>query len=60
MKQSGKWKKTVKTLFSRRIVQFSAVVVGVFIGVAVFAPLILGEFDDFRRSIFSAKHYPFD
>lgn len=40
MKQSGKWKKTIKTLFSRRIVQFSAVVVGLFIVIAVFAPLI--------------------
>jgi len=41
MKQSGKWKKTIKTLFSRRIVRFSAVVVGLFVVMAVFAPLIV-------------------
>lgn len=40
MKQSERWKKTVKTLFSRKIVRFSAIVVGLFIIMAVFAPVI--------------------
>lgn len=44
MKSSEKWKKTIKTLFSRKIVCFSAVVVGLFIIMAIFAPL-LAPFD---------------
>lgn len=44
MKSSEKWKKTIKTLFSRKIVCFSAIVVGLFIIMAIFAPL-LAPFD---------------
>lgn len=40
MRQSGKWKKTLKTLFSRKMVCFSAIVVSLFLLVAVFAPLL--------------------
>lgn len=41
MKHSERWKKTIKTLFSRNIVRFSAIVVGLFIIMAIFAPLIV-------------------
>lgn len=41
MKSSEKWKKTIKTLFSRKVVGFSAIIVGLFIIMAVFAPLIV-------------------
>lgn len=40
MRQSERWKKTVRTLFSRKIVQFSAIVVVLFIFIAIFAPVI--------------------
>lgn len=40
MKNSGRWKKTVKTLFSRKIAAFSAIVVAIFVLMAIFAPLI--------------------
>ncbi len=40
MKNSGKWKKTLKTLFSRKISMISAIVVLLFITAAIFAPLI--------------------
>lgn len=40
MRQSGKWKKTLKTLFSRKMVCLSAIVVALFILIAVFAPLL--------------------
>ncbi len=40
MKNNGRWKKTVKTLFARKVSVFSAVVVALFIVTAVFAPLI--------------------
>lgn len=40
MKNNGRWKKTVKTLFARKVAVVSAVVVGLFIVMAVFAPLV--------------------
>lgn len=40
MKNNGRWKKTVKTLFARKVAVVSAVVVALFIVMAVFAPLI--------------------
>lgn len=40
MKNSGKWKKTLKTLFSRKISMISAIVVLLFITAAIFAPLL--------------------
>lgn len=40
MKNNERWKKTIKTLFARKVAVFSAVVVVVFILLAVFAPLI--------------------
>lgn len=40
MKNSDRWKKTIKTLFARKVAVFSALVVVVFIFLAAFAPLI--------------------
>ena len=40
MKNNGRWKKTVRTLFARKIAAFSAIVVALFVIIAVFAPLI--------------------
>ena len=40
MKNNGRWKKTVETLFARKVAVVSAVVVGLFIVMAVFAPLV--------------------
>lgn len=40
MRQSQKWKKTVRALFARKLVCFSAIVVLLFIIMAVFAPLL--------------------
>lgn len=40
MKNNDRWKKTIKTLFARKVAVFSAVVVVLFILLAVFAPLI--------------------
>ena len=40
MKNDGRWKKTVKTLFTRKIAVVSAVVVILFIAMAILAPLI--------------------
>lgn len=39
MKNNGRWKKTVKILFTRKIAAFSAAVVLLFIALAVFAPV---------------------
>ena len=40
MKNNDRWKKTIKTLFARKVAMFSAVVVVLFILLAVFAPVI--------------------
>ena len=40
MKNNGRWKKTVKTLFARKVARVSAIVVGLFILTAIFAPII--------------------
>lgn len=40
MKDNGRWKKTVKTLFARKVSVFSAAVVVLFILLALFAPLV--------------------
>lgn len=40
MKNNGRWKKTVKTLFARKVSMFSAVMVVLFILTAIFAPFI--------------------
>lgn len=40
MKNNDRWKKTIKTLFARKVAVFSALVVMIFILLAVFAPLI--------------------
>ncbi|PJJ28598.1 ABC transporter permease [Lacrimispora celerecrescens] len=40
MKNNGRWKKTVRTLFARKVAAFSAIIVAVFVLMAVFAPLI--------------------
>lgn len=40
MKNNDRWKKTIKTLFARKVAVFSALVVVIFILLAVFAPLI--------------------
>lgn len=40
MKDNGRWKKAVKTLFARKVAVVSAVVVVLFILTAVFAPVI--------------------
>ena len=40
MKNNGRWKKTVKTLFARKVSMVSAVVVVLFILTAIFAPFV--------------------
>ena len=40
MKNNGRWKKIVKTLFARKVAMVSAVVVVLFIAVAILAPVI--------------------
>ena len=40
MKNNGRWKKTAKTLFARKVARVSAIVVGLFILTAIFAPII--------------------